>query len=159
MKEKTDVIILNKPVGYSVLEAIELLEEKKTTYTHSISNLDSNSEGLVVFMSENQSIESEVYENEYEITIDDYLSKAAENILTKGMNIDGKNYSGIKLIEEKHKGKRSVVRASSTKTNDIEIKKMFKAIGYHTVSIRRIRIGKFKLGVLSIGRWKIVNNQ
>ncbi|MBP9731959.1 MAG: hypothetical protein KBD29_00665 [Candidatus Magasanikbacteria bacterium] len=156
MKEKTDVIILNKPIDYSVSEALELLEEHKITHTHSISDLDSNSEGLVVFVTNTYATEPEVYENEYEITIDEYLSKAAENILTKGMNIEGKNYSGIILIEEKHKGKRSVVRISSTKTNDIDIKKMFEAIGYHVVSMRRIRIGKFKLGVLSIGRWKFI---
>ncbi len=156
MKEKTDVIILNKPVGYTTLEALELLEEQKTTHSYSISELDSNSEGLLVFVTNNHPTEAEMYENEYEITIDDYLSKPAENILTKGMNIDGENFSGITLIEEKHKGKRSVVRISSTKTNDIKIKKMFEAIGYHVVSMRRIRIGKFKLGVLSIGRWKFV---
>ena len=86
MKEKTDVIILNKPVGYTTLEALELLEEQKTTHSYSISELDSNSEGLLVFVTNNHPTEAEMYENEYEITIDDYLSKPAENILTKGMN-------------------------------------------------------------------------
>lgn len=159
MKEKTDVIILNKPVGYSILEAIELLEEKQTTHTNTINSLDSNSEGLVVCIPNNQSLESEIPECEYEITIDDYLSKPAEKILTKGMIIEGKNFSGITLIEEKHKGKRSVVRVSTTRTTDIEIRTMFETIGYHVVGIRRIRIGEFKLGVLPIGRWKIVHSQ
>lgn len=156
MKEKTDVIILNKPVGYSVLEASELLEGEKTTHIHSLSDLDSNSEGLLVFTTDNQSQKYEISDCEYEITIDDYLSKAAENILTKGMTIEEENFSGITLIEEKHKGKRSVVRVSSTKSTDVKIKKMFEAIGYHVVGVRRIRIGEFKLGVLSIGRWKFV---
>lgn len=152
MKEKTDHIILNKPVGCSILEATELLEKNRTTHIHSFGDLDKNSEGLLVFATNEQPLQ----ESEYEITIDNYLSKAAENILKKGMNIEGKNFNGITLIEEKHKGKRSVVRVSSTKTKDTEIRKMFETIGYHVVGIRRIRIGEFKLGVLSIGRWKFV---
>ena len=156
MKEKTDYIILNKPVRCSVSEAQELLEENRTTHTHPLGHLDENSEGLLVFTTNEHPREPEVNESEYEITIDKYLSKSAEHILTKGMVIEGKNFSGIMLIEEKHKGKRSVVRLTSVKTKDTEIRKMFETIGYHVVGIRRTRIGEYKLGVLSIGRWKLV---
>ena len=156
MKEKTDYIIFNKPVGCTVSEAQELLEENRTTHTHPIGDLDENSEGLLVFTTNEHAKESETNESEYEITIDRYLSKAAEHILAKGMTIEGEYFNGVTLIEEKHKGKRSVVRLKSSKTKDTDIRKMFEAIQYHVVGIRRVGIREFKLGVLSIGRWKFV---
>ncbi len=158
-------IILNKPVGYNTSQItpslFELLDE-----THciskpipdipdtlfSIDELEQSSEGLIVITDIQHNTEG--YESEYEITIDKYLSPQAMTILKKGMNIEGKLYAGISIIEEKHKGKRSVVRINSRKTNDNGIRTMFEAIGYHVVGLRRIRIENFKLGVLSIGKWK-----
>jgi 16S rRNA U516 pseudouridylate synthase RsuA-like enzyme len=34
------------------------------------------------------------------------------------------------------------------------IRNFFKIIGFHVTAVRCIRVGEFKLGVLSIGKWK-----
>jgi pseudouridine synthase len=162
-------ITLNKPVNYHVSKEAEpsiyeLLDDTHTTSSDTspipedlmvVNNLDPDSEGLIVLTNNQETTSSSKdQETEFEITIDDYLSKQALVILKKGMHRDGESIAGITIVEEKHKGKRSVVRIISHKNTDIQIRKMFEAIGYHVVGIRCIRFDVFKLGVLSIGRWK-----
>ncbi len=155
--EKIEYIILNKPVEYNLTDAFDLLGEIQHRYTHALNTLSKDSEGLVVLAPGDEN--APLRESEYEVTIDDYLSRDAQKILKKGIHTEKEFISGITLIEEKHKGKRSVVRLSTTQNTDTQIRNMFETIGYHVTGIRCIRIGEFKLGVLSIGKWKkIITN-
>lgn len=157
-------ILLNKPVGYSTDMLHELLTEKnnvgkpapdKLPPYSPLNNLEPDSEGLVVLTDEKEGMETlPNLEQEYEITIDHYLSKDAEHILKKGITLENKFITGIKIIEEKHKGNRSVVVATMTEQTAKNIRNFFEIIGFHVTAVRCIRVGEFKLGVLSIGKWK-----
>lgn len=160
-------IILNKPVGYSNEMLTELLTENnrvgkeavlEINTLHSLNTLDTESEGLVILTNTIETRQPSTPEQEYEITIDNYLSKDAEKILKKGISLEGVFIPGIQITEEKHKGNRSVVIATMTEVTAESIRKFFKAIGYHVTAVRCIRVGEFKLGVLSIGKWKVITN-
>ncbi len=161
------IIIMNKPVGYHATptppSVFELLDKRHCVSKKIIQvpptilptyELDSESEGLLILTDDKE--KERVSEHEYEVTIDKYLSRQAHVILKKGINAEGKIIPGISIIEEKHKGKRSVVQLVATKATDIQIRILFETIGYHVVGIRRIRVGNIKLGVLSIGKWKVL---
>ncbi len=144
-------IILNKPTNYNSDNAIEFLDPTLRSQVRLFDHLDRDTEGLLVF---SDSKKTDTLSSEYEITIDQYLSRQAKNILTKGLAIEGSTIPGIEIIEEKHKGKRSVVHLQATQTTDTQLRTMFETIGYHVVGIRRIKLGEYSLGVLSVGRWK-----
>lgn len=151
-------LLLNKPVGYSTSHTqnpsiFDLLPQPQDELAPA-NRLDDNSEGVVLMTNDVDFFQAKKLENEFEITIDDYLSKPAIKILSTGMVRNGEIIRGVELIGEKHKGNRSVVTVIARETNDTEIRKMFEAIGYHVVGIRCTRFDKFKLGVLPIGKWK-----
>ncbi len=146
-------IILNKPTNYTSDNAIEFLDPVLRTHVALFDHLDQDTEGLLVF---SDSKKTDKLLSEYEITIDQYLSKQAHNILAKGIAVEGSTIPGIEIIEEKHKGKRSVVHLQTKQTTDKQLRVMFETIGYHVVGIRRIKLGEYSLGVLSVGRWKQV---
>jgi len=170
-------IALNKPVGYitSTVDTqgasiMELLQ--KDNYIGKevppalprifpVGRLDKDSEGLILLTNDGELTNalthpSQEHEKEYEVTIDQYLTKDAIHILTKGMVIDDTFVRGITILEELHKGKRSIVRVILTEGKNRQIRKMFGAIGYQVTALKRVRIGKLKLGVLPIGKWKLV---
>lgn len=160
-------LIINKPVGYtsssttpSIFDLLDnthnvssvLVELPPTLYV--IDELDTQSEGLLVITG--TMTQKEKLTSEYEVTIDKYLSPQALVLLKKGLHTNEHSIEGITVLEEKHKGKRSVVKIEAEKTTDVEIRIMFETIGYHVVGLRRTRLGHYKLGVLSVGKWKPV---
>lgn len=156
-------ILINKPVDVHMDSIHELLTEKNNVGKSlnetppplaAQNTLDTESEGLVVLSDKTGEKSMSKAEQEYEITIDNYLSKDAEKILKKGMVIDENFIGGIRIQEEKHKGNRSVVVATMTEHTAQNIRNFFELIGYRVSAVRCIRIGEFKLGVLSIGKWK-----
>lgn len=170
-------IALNKPVGYitSTVDTqgasiMGLLQEHNYIGKEAppplprvfpVGRLDKDSEGLVLLTNDGELTNAlthptHEHEKEYEVTIDQYLTKDAIHILTKGMTIDDTFVRGITILEELHKGKRSIVRVILTEGKNRQIRKMFGAIGYQVTALKRVRIGKLKLGVLSVGKWKLV---
>lgn len=166
-------IILNKPVGYSTQPGVSLSITELLDRAHCVSHndqpvpqnlqilhsLDTESEGLVFGTTDAELAEKKFTEYEFEITIDQYLSKQAINILEKGMTIEETFIPGVDIVEEKHKGKRSVVQLLSSSCNDRDLVRMFETIGYHVTTTRLIRMDSIKLGVLSIGKWKYISKE
>lgn len=169
-------IILNKPVGYissasneqgaSVLDLLvpqNCMVKGQTLQArvYPVGRLDKDSEGLILLTNDGE-LTNELthpryeHEKEYEITIDNFLTKDAYRILTSGMKIESGFVQGIKILQEFKKGRKSIVTAILTEGKNRQIRKMFGNIGYNVLSLRRTRINKLKLGVLPIGKWKYV---
>ncbi len=164
---------VNKPVGYSAsLEGEHSIKELLTETHHAgkylqieeelptphiATSLDTDAEGLILLTNDHGLIEKiRNKEHEYEITIDNYLTKDAVKILKKGIVIKDTFVPGITILEEKHKGNRSVVRATMSEITASNIRDMFEKIGYHVTAVKCVRIGEVKLGTLSIGKWKFI---
>lgn len=170
-------VAINKPIDYitstsseqgaSVLELLTTennvgrnkKEIKERLYP--VGRLDKDSEGLVLLTNDGDLTNTLTHpkfehEKEYEITIDKPLNKDARKILTMGMIIDEDMVKGIKIVEEINKGKRTIVTIILEEGKNRQIRKMFGLIGYRITSLKRIRIGKLKLGILPVGKWKLV---
>lgn len=170
--EENVYIILHKPIGYithdlndETTSILQLLTPsnylgqdpiKLFSQVSCINNLEINSEGLVL-LTNDLSIEKDVTirDIEYEITIDSTLTRDAKNLLTKGMIIDGVYRTGIEILKEFNKGKRTIITAVLSE-DQTHIRKMFTVLGYHVSSIKCIKIAKLQLGILPVGKWKSV---
>lgn len=174
-------VLLNKPMDYicsnsdeqgaSVLEL--LIKENYwkpngrdiTERVYPVGRLDKDSEGLVLLTNDGELTNklthpSFEHEKEYEVTIDKQLEKTAVKVLEYGMDIgEGEYVQGIEVKKVFNKGRRTIVTVVLKEGKNRQIKKMFGRLGYHVMSLKRIRIGKAKLGVLPVGRWRFIKKE
>ncbi len=173
-------IALNKPVDYitstsdeqgqsimSLLKkenAVGYEKRQITERVYPVGRLDKDSEGLVLLTNDGDLTQklthpSFEHEKEYEVTIGKPLTKEAKKILTKGMFIDEakKEYvRGITIKKEFNKGRQTIITVILKEGKNRQIRRMFGVLGYKVQVLRRTRIGKLKLNVLGVGRWKFV---
>jgi len=175
-------IALNKPVdiissasseqGTSVLDLITKEQYYKPKFEDDVSQLDGvriypvgrldkDSEGLILLTNDGE-LTNELthpryeHEKEYEVTIDKKLMPDTKKLLSKGMLIEGEHYGGMQIVKEWNQGKRVILTVILKEGKNRHIRKMLGQLGYNVSVLRRIRIGKLKLGTLTIGRWKFV---
>ena len=169
-------IILNKPIDYissashaqgkSVLDLINnhnyLGRPKKSVNArlYPVGRLDKDSEGLILLTNDGALANRLTHpryehEKEYEVVIDRPLTRDAKFILTKGMSVADENYQGIKINREFNKGRKTIVTIILKEGKNRQIRKMFGALGYNIITLRRTRLGKLKLGVLPVGKWRL----
>lgn len=170
-------IALNKPVdfitsttdeqGISVVSllkkenAVGKLRRDITTRVYPVGRLDKESEGLVLLTNDGELANTLTHpryehEKEYEVIIGDRLTKDAIHVLEGGMDIGGEFVQGITVKKTFNKGRRQIVTVILKEGKNRQLRKMFGRLGYDVLSLRRTRIGKLKLGTLSIGKWKVV---
>ncbi|PIR75480.1 MAG: rRNA pseudouridine synthase [Candidatus Magasanikbacteria bacterium CG_4_9_14_0_2_um_filter_42_11] len=175
-------IALNKPVdiissasseqGTSVLDLITKEQYYKPKFEDDVSQLDGvriypvgrldkDSEGLILLTNDGE-LTNELthpryeHEKEYEVTIDKKLMPDTKKLLSKGMLIEGEHYGGMQIVKEWNQGKRVILTVILKEGKNRHIRKMLGQLGYNVSVLRRVRIGKLKLGTLTIGRWKFV---
>ncbi len=164
-------IMLNKPVEYDELTVADILNEDhyagkyKKKLLHQVTpvvGIDKNLEGLVVFTNDDElrvQAQAAGQECEYEITINEALSRDAITILTKGMVMNNAFHTGLTLSHLSNRGKRSIVSVIVTDKESDEIRQMFETINYRVYSVKRIRYGKIRLGTISVGKWKMFDKK
>lgn len=168
-------IALNKPVDYITSTTSEQgvsVMELLTPYNHigkgsdhvearvfPVGRLDKDSEGLILLTNDGELTNqlthpSFEHEKEYEVTIDQRLDTKAKKILESGMAIGNEVVQGITIKEISNRGKRTIVTVILKEGKNRQIRKMFGQLGYHVISLKRIRIGTLSLGTLPVGKWK-----
>mgnify|MGYP001472428984 CR=1 FL=1 len=187
--QKNDACIyvaLNKPIDYicsavetqgaSVLTLITpnhylYQKEKDTAKTileskriYPVGRLDKDSEGLVLLTNDGAITQtlthpSHEHEKEYEITINQPLTKDAIRVLERGMMIDTGFVQGIVVKKTFNKGRKTIVTVILKEGKNRQIRKMFGRLGYNLHQLKRIRIGKLKLNTLPTGSWKFVEKK
>jgi 23S rRNA pseudouridine2605 synthase len=174
-------IILNKPIGYITsttdeqgVSVIDLITPERQLGVDQIGHiprlypvgrLDKDSEGLVLLTNDGTITNMLTHpkyehEKEYEVTIDTALSRDAQDVLERGMDIeDGERVRGIRVVHTKKIGKRHIVTIVLREGKNRQIRKMFGRLGYRIISLKRTRIGKLSLKTLPVGRWQVVSKQ
>ncbi|MFH1286258.1 MAG: pseudouridine synthase [Candidatus Magasanikbacteria bacterium] len=173
-------IVLNKPLEFitSTSDAqgrtiLSLLRKERATgrirrditeRVYPVGRLDKDSEGLVLMTNDGELTNmmthpSYEHEKEYEIILDAPLSKDAEKVLQSGMNIGNDSVKGIKILKKARKGKFWVISVILKEGKNRQIKKMFGRIGYNIQNLKRVRMGKLRLGSLALGQWKFVKKE
>jgi len=169
-ENKKVYIILNKPTGYissssgrqgksvmSLLTAKNYTGEgraPKLPRLVIVGRLDKDSEGLVLLTNDNAMVNElthprYAHEKEYEVTLAEPLKAKDKKIMEHGMKVGPEIYQGVKFT----KVNKNVVRLILREGKNRQIRKMFGALGYNLVNLKRIRISNIKLGGLPVGRW------
>ncbi|WP_302850179.1 pseudouridine synthase [Polaribacter cellanae] len=180
MKKKHRHFIIHKPWGM-ISQFVNPAKRKKKLLgdlydfpegTMAIGRLDVPSEGLLLLTTDGKlsaEIRSSKYEKEYYVQVDGQITQEAIEKLKIGVEIgfNGKKYltkpgkaslindpkfplRSQKIRDERH-GPTSWISISIKEGKFRQVRKMTAAVGYPTLRLIRVRIGKIKLGDLDVG--------
>lgn len=156
---------LNKPKGYICTASDD--RNRKTIYElvkspvrlFSIGRLDYNTEGLIILTNDGDlaqkiSHPSHETEKEYIVKIEGEIKESELAVLRAGVVKNGKRMppAKVELLETKDNFSRLSVTIHEGQNR--QIRRMFECIGKTIVLLKRIRIGKIKLGGLNRGEYK-----
>jgi 23S rRNA pseudouridine2604 synthase len=170
-------ILLNKPVGYvsglpekNYKPAISLIN-RDSRWSEDIAplrfspaqlkglapagRLDIDSQGLLVLTQDGRIAkqligeESEI-EKEYLVRVRGELSDEGLNLLRHGLQLDGKTLRPAQVSWQNDDQLRFVLREGRKR----QIRRMCELVGLAVTGLKRVRIGRIKLGALPEGRWR-----
>lgn len=170
-------IILNKPIGYVSAQpepgyepAIKLLtpnnqfsehpQPLKPEYFKGLAvagRLDIDSQGLLLFTQDGRLAKQIIGENgklekEYLVRVNGDLPEDKLQLLRHGLQLDGKPLKPAKV----ERINREQLRFVLTEGRKRQIRRMCEAVGLKVLGLKRVRIGKLRLGNLPEGKWRFL---
>lgn len=132
----------------------DLLPSELKNVVWPIGRLDFNTEGLLLFTNDGDLTHklthpSFEHEKEYEVQLDKELSEGRVEKIEGGMIIDGKKTAPAKL-----KMNGTTVYLTIHEGMNRQVRKMFGELGYTVRNLKRIRIGKLKIGDIPSGKYR-----
>lgn len=170
-------ILLNKPVGYvsgqpekGYAPAVSLIKRESRfkgdrsplSFNHShlrglapAGRLDIDSTGLLVLTQDGRIArqligEDSDVEKEYLVRFEGVLAEKGLNLLNFGLSLDGKPLRPAKVSRQNEDRLRFILKEGKKR----QIRRMCELVGLKVTGLRRIRIGKVKLGNLPVGQWR-----
>ncbi|MBN2300622.1 MAG: rRNA pseudouridine synthase [Acholeplasmataceae bacterium] len=158
-------LMINKPAGYLSANSdkkypcvIDLLDEPYCRFDFAIAGrLDLDSEGLMILTTEGSLA--------HEITMPkSHIPKTYEVILDRIFNQHDRLLEGVQIKDGRNRS--YLAKALSVVSDDAictitidegkfhQVKRMFEAVGYLVVKLKRIQIGQLKIGNLKQGTYK-----
>lgn len=136
----------------------ELLPKEWGT-VHSVGRLDYESEGLLFLTNDGEfslRLTHPRYgvRKKYEATLDGRIDERALRRLTRGIQDQGQHLSARSARLLHSSRSESVVTLELTEGKNREVRRMFAALGLEVKRLRRVQIGRIKLGELRPGRWR-----
>ncbi|WP_100120451.1 pseudouridine synthase [Snodgrassella communis] len=175
-------ILLNKPVGYVSAQpekgyraAIELItaanhwqEDKsriqfQTAHTRHLApagRLDIDSVGLLVLTQDGRIAKQLIGENsgiekEYLVRVSGRLSDNGLALLNHGLSLDGEKLRPAKVSWQNQDQLRFILKQGKKR----QIRRMCELVGLRVTDLKRVRMGKIKLGALPPGQWRYLSTQ
>lgn len=170
-------IILNKPIGYVSAQpepgyepAIKLLTSQnqfgertqhlKPEHLKGLAvagRLDIDSQGLLLFTQDGRLAKQIIGENgklekEYLVRVNGDLPEDKLQLLRHGLQLDGKPLKPAKVEWINREQLRFVL----TEGRKRQIRRMCEAVGLKVLGLKRVRIGKLRLGNLPEGKWRFL---
>ncbi len=156
-------IAMNKPVGFitSVSDefdrptVLNLVEDEIHTRVYPVGRLDFDTEGLLIMTNDGELTyklthpKHAVYKT-YVATLNDVPHPKDIEKLKKGVVVDGKKTQPPKVNWLRD----NIVEISISEGRNRQVRKMFEAIGYEVVNLKRIAVGNLTLGNIPLGRWR-----
>lgn len=159
-------LILNKPPGYVVtlddpLErpTVKELLPDLGIRLFPVGRLDLNSEGLLLFTNDGE-LAHKLMHPRYEINkvymvrIKGRIESRDLSVLSDGVYLDNRKTSPDKTRLIKRDPASSLLKIEVHEGRKREIRRMFQAVGYHVVKLKRIQFAGLKLGRLEKGKWR-----
>lgn len=158
-------IKLNKPKGYACTAADE--KGRKTIYElidtderlFSIGRLDYDTEGLILLTNDGDFANKVAHpkyaiEKEYRVTIEGQIKESELAVLRKGAVIDGERMPSAKVEFLSADDKFTKLSVVIDEGQNRQIRRMFEAIGKSIRLLKRVRIGRVRLGGLKRGDYR-----
>ncbi len=117
--------------------------------------LDIDSQGLLIFTQDGRVAKQLVGENseidkEYLVRVTGKPKANALNMLNHGLSLDGQKLKPAKVTWQNEDQLRFVLREGKKR----QIRRMCELVGLKVTGLKRVRIGKIKLGDLPVGQWR-----
>ena len=170
-------VLLNKPVGFVSAQpekdyraAVELIREEnrwegddsgiafQAAHCRSLApagRLDIDSVGLLVLTQDGRIAKQLIGENsdsekEYLVRVSGRLDERGLALLNHGLSLDGKKLRPAKVSWQNQDQLRFILREGKKR----QIRRMCELVGLRVTGLKRIRIGRVKLGALPPGKWR-----
>ncbi len=157
--------IVNKPGGYvcscskndDAPIVTELIPEKKL---FPVGRLDKDTEGLIILTNDGDFGQSVIHPSsnlwkEYRVVLDGEITGAELERFRNGIEIDGRLTAPARVSLTGKNGKELAV--SIMEGRNRQIRKMFSALGYKIIYLKRTKIGRLNIGNLKPGYYKPVS--
>ena len=176
-QETRVTILINKPVGYVsaqaedkhkpaviLINAASRYTADKTPLAYSPAHLyglapagrlDIDSQGLLVLTQDGRIAkqligEDSPIEKEYLVRVQGTLVGNGLNMLNHGLKLDGAALKPAKVSWQNEDQLRFILREGKKR----QIRRMCELVGLKVTGLKRVRIGKVKLGDLPVGQWR-----
>ena len=129
---------------------------------HSVGRLDFNSQGLIL-LTNNTKIKAYLEKPSskivriYKVKVQGLITDTALKKASKGININNKFYSIIKMQIIKKTKSYSWLLVNLDEGKNQHIRKVFKRLGFSVNKLIRIQYGPYKIGTLKTGELKFLN--
>lgn len=170
-------ILLNKPVGYVSAQAehdykpaVCLItpdnhwpeDPSKTRFSRDqlkgiapAGRLDIDSHGLLILTQDGRVAKQLIGENsdiekEYLVRVEGALSEQGLALLNHGLRLDGKALRPAKVHWQNEDQLRFILKEGKKR----QIRRMCEMVGLTVTALKRVSIGKVKLGKLPLGQWR-----
>ena len=179
MQEQRMTILMNKPIGYvsgqaedgyepaSVLAVAEHQVEVddapfRPEHRRGLApagRLDIDSTGLLVLTQDGRIAKHLIGENssvdkEYLVRVEGTLTEAGLNLLNHGLSLEGEALKPA-IVRWQNEDQLNFILREGKKR---QIRRMCELVGLHVVGLKRIRIGRVKLGDLPVGKWRFLRS-
>lgn len=174
-------LLLNKPVGYvsgqpepGYRPAISLINQASRFHGDQLKKqfspmhlkglapagrLDIDSWGLLVLTQDGRIAKQLIgtepgIEKEYLVRVEGTLSKHELALLNHGLSLDREALKRAEVVRQNQDQLRFILREGKKR----QIRRMCELVGLKVTGLKRIRIGKVKLGDLPLGRWRYLRD-
>ncbi|MDP2684750.1 MAG: pseudouridine synthase [bacterium] len=160
-------IALNKPTGYVCTHALfhgeqsifKLLPNKFSNYKIA-GRLDKQTEGLLILSNDGDFINQLTHpkfkhQKEYEVKLVKDLNQYSLIKLQKGVMLEEGMAKLDKIRKMKDKEYQVIIHQGWKR----QIRRMFDKLHFKIISLRRIRVGEYKIGKLPAGQFKMITKQ
>ncbi len=163
-------MLLNKPPEFLVTlkdpfqrpTIMDFLPKLKTRI-FPVGRLDFDSEGLLLMTNDGELANRLIHpryeiKKNYLVKIQGHPEKVQISRLERGIHIDGKKTAPAKIFPISSSPKRSLFKVELHEGRKREIRRMFEAIGYHVLLLRRIKFAGLTLDGLNPGDWRYLTD-
>ncbi len=167
IKDKKYYIMLNKPAGYVSTAkdqfdrptVVDIVKEEVGTRIFPVGRLDYETEGLLLMTNDGDftyKITHPKFQKDktYIAVIHGGIAIPDLNRLRKGVKVEDYTTSPAQVeIMDAASGK-TAIKITIHEGRNRQVRKMFDALGYTVIALKRIKIGELELGNLPVGRWR-----
>ncbi|MBA2659698.1 MAG: rRNA pseudouridine synthase [Nitrosospira sp.] len=148
-------VVLIKPESHFRLDVPQHFSPMHLRGLAPAGRLDIDSSGLLVLTQDGiiakQLIGAESgIEKEYLVRVQGTLSKQALSVLNHGLSLDGQVLKRAEVVWQNQDQLRFILREGRKR----QIRRMCELVGLKVTGLKRVRIGKIKLGDLPVGSWR-----